>query len=285
MKLFRFGNKGEEKPGLILEDGRKVDVSAFGEDYTDDFFANDGLNRLSSWIKTQGSDLPEVSEEERLGSVIKKPGKIICIGLNFKDHAEESGMEAPKEPVVFFKATSSLVGPNDNLVIPRGSEKTDWEVELAVVIGKKASYVSKEEALDYVAGYCLHNDYSERAYQLEMGGQWVKGKSCDTFAPLGPFIATKDEIEDVNNLKMWLKVNGEMKQDGTTANLIFDIPTVVSYLSEFMTLEPGDVISTGTPAGVGLGFNPPQYLKPGDVVELGIDNLGSSSQTCVEWSK
>lgn len=285
MKLFRFGALGSEKPGLILEEGRKVDVSAFGEDYTDEFFANDGLNRLAAWVKTQGADLPEVSDDERLGAVVKKPGKIICIGLNFKDHAEESGMEAPKEPVVFFKATSSLVGPNDNLVIPRSSEKTDWEVELAVVVGKKASYVPKEEALDYIAGYCLHNDYSERAYQLEMGGQWVKGKSCDTFAPLGPFIATKDEIEDVNNLKMWLKVNGEMKQNGTTANLIFDVPTVVSYLSEFMTLEPGDVISTGTPAGVGLGFDPPQYLKPGDVVELGIDNLGSSSQTCVEWSK
>ena len=285
MKLFRFGVTGAEKPGLILEDGRKVDVSAFGEDYTDEFFANDGINRLAAWVKTKGADLPVVSDDERLGAVVKKPGKIICIGLNFKDHAEESGMEAPKEPVVFFKATSSLVGPNDDLVIPRGSEKTDWEVELAVVIGKKASYVSKDEALDYVAGYSLHNDYSERAYQLEKGGQWVKGKSCDTFAPLGPFIATKDEIADVNNLKMWLKVNGEMKQNGTTANLIFDVPTVVSYLSEFMTLEPGDVISTGTPAGVGLGFDPPQYLKPGDVVELGIDNLGSSSQTCVEWSK
>ncbi|MCM8531259.1 MAG: fumarylacetoacetate hydrolase family protein [Lentisphaeraceae bacterium] len=285
MKLFRFGQLGSEKPGLILEDGRRVDVSAFGEDYTEDFFANDGINRLAAWAKTQGADLPSVADSERLGAVVKKPGKIICIGLNFKDHAEESGMEAPKEPVVFFKATSSLVGPNDDLVIPRGSEKTDWEVELAVVIGKKASYVSKDDALDYVAGYSLHNDYSERAYQLEKGGQWVKGKSCDTFAPLGPFIATKDEIADVNNLKMWLKVNGETKQDGTTANLIFDVPTVVSYLSEFMTLEPGDVISTGTPAGVGLGFDPPQYLKPGDVVELGIDNLGSSSQKCVEWSR
>ncbi|MCM8538132.1 MAG: fumarylacetoacetate hydrolase family protein [Lentisphaeraceae bacterium] len=285
MKLFRFGQQGSEKPGLILEDGGKVDVSAFGEDYTDEFFANDGINRLAAWVKTQGSDLPVIAESERLGAVVKKPGKIICIGLNFKDHAEESGMEAPKEPVVFFKATSSLVGPNDDLIIPRGSEKTDWEVELAVVIGKKASYVSKDDALDYVAGYCLHNDYSERAYQLEKGGQWVKGKSCDSFAPLGPYIATKDEVADINNLKMWLKVNGETKQNGTTANLIFDIPTVVSYLSEFMTLEPGDVISTGTPAGVGLGFDPPQYLKPGDVVELGIDSLGSSSQKCVEWSR
>jgi 2,4-didehydro-3-deoxy-L-rhamnonate hydrolase len=285
MKLFRFGKKGSEKPGLILADGRKVDVSAFGEDYNEDFFENDGLNRLADWLKSQGEKLPAVSDDERLGAVVKKPGKIVCIGLNFKDHAEESGMEAPAEPVVFFKATSSLVGPNDDLVIPRGSEKTDWEVELAVVIGKKASYVSKENALDYVAGYCLHNDYSERAYQLEKGGQWVKGKSCDTFAPLGPFMATKDEIPDVNNMGMWLKVNGEIKQNGTTANLIFDVPTIVSYLSEFMTLEAGDVISTGTPAGVGLGFNPPQYLKAGDVVELGIDGLGSSSQKSTEWSR
>ena len=211
--------------------------------------------------------------------MVKRPGKMICVGLNFKDHAEEGGMEVPAEPVIFFKASSALVGPNDDLVIPRGSEKTDWEVELAIVIGKKASYVSKEDALDYVGGYVLHNDYSERAYQLERCGQWVKGKSCDTFAPLGPFIATTDEIADPNNLKMWLTVNGETKQDGTTQNFIFNVQHVVSYLSEFMTLEPGDIISTGTPAGVGLGFNPPQYIKPGDVIELGIEGLGSSKQT------
>jgi 2-keto-4-pentenoate hydratase/2-oxohepta-3-ene-1,7-dioic acid hydratase in catechol pathway len=230
------------------------------------------------------SSCPKVGADVRLGAPVKRPGKIICIGLNFKDHAEESNMEIPKEPVVFFKATSSLVGPNDNVVIPKGGEKTDWEVELAFVIGKNASYVSKEDALDHLGGYVLHNDVSERAFQLERGGQWVKGKSCDTFAPLGPYIATPDEIADVNNLKMWFKVNGEIKQDGTTANFIFDVPTVISYLSQFMTLEAGDIISTGTPAGVGFGFDPQQYLKNGDVVELGIDGLGSSKQTFVAHS-
>ena len=282
MKLIRFGAYKQEKPGLELDNGQRIDVSSIVGDYDSDFFANGGLETLKN---ADLSACPLVDSTERLGAIVKKPGKIICIGLNFKDHAEESGMEPPAEPVVFFKATSSLVGPNDDLMIPRDSEKTDWEVELAVVIGKEASYVSKEDAMDYVAGFSLHNDYSERAYQLEKGGQWVKGKSCDTFAPLGPFMATKDEISDVDNLRMWLKVNGEIKQDGTTANLIFDVPTVVSYLSEFMTLEPGDVISTGTPAGVGLGFNPPQYLQPGDVVELGIDGLGSSTQTSVEWKR
>ena len=275
MKLIRFGEFGQEKPGLQLEDGKRIDVSSIVSDITAENFEA-ALETLSS---ADLSACPEVPADVRLGSPIKRPGKIVCIGLNFHDHAKESGMQAPEEPVVFFKATTALVGPNDDLVIPRGSEKTDWEVELAVVIGKKASYVTKEDALDYVAGYCLHNDYSERAYQLERSGQWVKGKSNDTFAPLGPFIATKDEIADVNNLKMWLTVNGEQKQDGTTANLIFDVPTIVSYLSEFMTLEPGDVISTGTPAGVGLGFTPPQYVKAGDVIELGIEGLGQSKQT------
>ena len=285
MKLIRFGEKGEERPGVKLDDGRIIDVTAFGQDYTPEFFENDGIQNLKDWLVEHGKNCPVATDGVRIGAPVKKPGKIVCIGLNFKDHAEESGMTPPAEPVVFFKATSSLVGPNDDLVIPRGSEKTDWEVELAVVIGKRASYVEESEAYDYVAGYSLHNDYSERAYQLELGGQWVKGKSCDTFAPLGPFIATKDEIEDVNNLDMWLKVNGEQKQNGTTANFIFDVAHVVSYLSRFMTLEAGDVISTGTPAGVGLGFDPPQYLKPGDKVELGIEGLGTSSQTCVEWTK
>ena len=285
MKLIRFGEKGAEHPGISLADGRNIDVSAFGEDYTPDFFENDGIKRLSDWLVEHGSSCPVVVEGTRIAAPVKKPGKIICIGLNFKDHAEESGMEPPSEPVVFFKATSALCGPNDNVIIPRGSQKTDWEVELAVVIGKKASYVEESEAYNYVAGYALHNDYSERAYQIEMGGQWVKGKSCDTFAPLGPVIATPDEIEDVNDLGMWLKVNGEQKQNGTTSNLIFDVAHIISYLSRFMTLEAGDVISTGTPAGVGLGFDPPQYLKPGDKVELGIDCLGTSSQTCVEWSR
>jgi 2-keto-4-pentenoate hydratase/2-oxohepta-3-ene-1,7-dioic acid hydratase in catechol pathway len=219
----------------------------------------------------------------RLGAPICRPSKIVCIGLNFRDHAEESGMEIPKEPVIFFKATSALVGPNDSLVIPKNATKVDWEVELAIVMEKRASYVSRENALDYVAGFALHNDYSERSFQLERGGQWVKGKSADSFAPLGPFLATKDEIQDFNQLGMWLKVNGEFRQRGSTSKMIFDVPALVAYVSEFMTLLPGDLISTGTPPGVGLGMKPPQYLKAGDVVELGIDGLGESRQQVVEY--
>lgn len=281
MKLIRFGESGKEKPGL-LKDGQRFDVSAWVDDYDELFFEHGGLEKLS---RVDLSSCPVISEEIRLGPVVKRPSKIICIGLNFVDHAQESGMKPPKEPVVFFKASSALVGPNDDLIIPRGSEKTDWEVELAVVIGKRASYIEQEEADQYIAGYCLHNDYSEREFQVERSGQWVKGKSCDTFAPLGPFLATKDEIENLNQLKMWLKVNGEIKQDGNTSNLIFSVPFIVSYLSNFMTLLPGDVISTGTPAGVGLGFDPPQYLKAGDVVELGIEGLGSSKQHCRAWER
>ncbi len=278
MKLIRFGKTGQEKPGLILDNGKKIDASGFGEDYTEAFFANDGLNRLSKWAAGNAASAPAIADDERLGPPIVRPSKIVCIGLNYMDHAKESKMDIPKEPIIFFKATSSIVGPNDDLIIPKGSTKTDWEVELAIVIGKKASYVSENDALDYVAGYTLHNDYSERAFQLERSGQWVKGKSCDTFAPIGPILVTKDEVPDVHNLRLWLKVNRETKQDGNTSNLIFNVPYVVSYLSQFMSLLPGDVISTGTPAGVGLGFNPPQFLKPGDVVELGIDKLGSSRQ-------
>jgi 2-keto-4-pentenoate hydratase/2-oxohepta-3-ene-1,7-dioic acid hydratase in catechol pathway len=278
MKLIRFGNPGQEKPGLLLSDNRRIDASAFGEDYTEDFFATDGLKRLQAWANANANSAPDISDEVRLGAPIARPSKIICIGLNYSDHARETNAATPAEPIVFFKATSSLVGPNDDLIIPKNSEKTDWEVELAVIIGKKTSYVSENEAMNYVAGYALHNDYSERAFQLERGGQWVKGKSADTFAPLGPYLATQDEISDVHNLRLWLTVNGEKKQDGNTSNLIFNVPFVVSYLSQFMTLLPGDVISTGTPAGVGLGFNPPQYLKPGDLVELGIDGLGTSRQ-------
>ena len=284
MKLIRFGQPGREKPGLLLPDGSRLDASAFGEDYTEEFFQNNGLGRLASWLEQNQDTAPRIAAEERLGPPISRPGKIICIGLNYSDHAAESNMAVPAEPIIFFKATSSLVGPNDDLIIPKNSEKTDWEVELAVIIGKKASYVSEEEALDYVAGYALHNDYSERAFQLERGGQWVKGKSCDTFAPLGPFIATSDEIKDINNLRLWLKVNGETKQDGNSANLIFKIPFIVRYLSQFMSLLPGDIISTGTPAGVGLGFKPPQYLKPGDVVEMGIEGLGESRQEAKAYS-
>lgn len=285
MKLFRFGKVGEEKPGVILADGTKIDVSAFGEDYNENFFATNGLERLKSWLGAHAATSQKVADSVRLGAAVCRPSKLICIGLNFSDHAKESGAEPPKEPVVFFKATSSIVGPNDNLVIPKNSMKTDWEVELAVVIAKKASYVSKEEAMNYVAGYILHNDYSEREFQLERGGQWVKGKSCDTFAPLGPFMATRDEIKDVNNLAMWLKVNSEIKQNGNTKNFIFNVAHVVSYLSQFMSLLPGDIISTGTPAGVGLGFKPPVFIKPGDVIELGIEGLGESRQVAVGYQQ
>jgi 2,4-didehydro-3-deoxy-L-rhamnonate hydrolase len=283
MKLIRFGLPEMENPGVQLPDGTRIDVSAFGEDYTSKFFATDGLARLQAWVVANGISCPRVGAEVRLGPPVAQVSKIICIGLNYSDHAKESGMEVPKQPLIFFKATSAICGPNDAVVIPKNSVKTDWEVELVVVIGKKASYVSEENALDYVAGYALHNDYSEREFQLEHGGQWVKGKSADTFAPIGPFLATKDEISDVHNLRLWLKVNGQTKQDGNTGNLIFKVQKLVSYLSQYMSLLPGDVISTGTPAGVGLGFKPPQYLRAGDVVELGIDGLGSSSQTAIAY--
>ncbi|MEM7012242.1 MAG: fumarylacetoacetate hydrolase family protein [Verrucomicrobiota bacterium] len=283
MKLIRFGQPGQEKPGLQLPDGTRIDASGFGEDWDENFFGNDGLTRLQTWAAANADSAPKVDASERLGPAVARPSKLICIGLNFADHAKESGLEPPSEPIIFFKATSAWVGPNDNLIIPKDSQKTDWEVELAIVIGKHASHVSEEDALDYVAGYALHNDYSEREYQIERGGQWVKGKSCDTFAPFGPYMATKDEIADPNNLGMWLKVNGEQKQSGSTTTFIFNVQEVVSYLSRFMSLLPGDVISTGTPPGVGLGFDPPQYLNAGDVVELGIDGLGEQRQECVAW--
>jgi 2,4-didehydro-3-deoxy-L-rhamnonate hydrolase len=279
MRLFRFGAVGEEKPGVQWKNGRRLDVSAIGEDYDETFFGSGGLTRLREWLRENAERAPEVQHGTRLGPPVERPGKIICIGLNFRDHAAESNMPIPPEPIIFFKATSAICGPEDDVIIPPGSEKTDWEVELAVVIGKRAAYVSEEQARDHIAGYMLHNDYSERAYQLERGGQWVKGKSCDTFATLGPFLVTPDEIGDVDDLRMWLSVNGEIKQDGTTADLIFKVPTLISYLSHFMSLLPGDIISTGTPAGVGLGQKPePRYLKDGDVVELGIDGLGSARQ-------
>ncbi len=279
MKLIRFGNEGNEKPGLELEDGSWVDVSGFGEDYDENFFGTGGIDRLASWLETNMKSCPGVSKDMRLGPPMTRPSKIVCVGLNYAQHAAESGMAIPKEPVLFFKATSAIVGPNDDLIIPKGSEKTDWEVELAIVIGKKASYVSEANAYDHVAGYVLHNDYSERAFQIEKEGQWCKGKGCDTFAPIGPYIATKDEIPNPNNLNLWLKLNGEMVQNSSTDDFIFNAQEVVSYISQFMTLLPGDIISTGTPFGVGLGFDPPKYLKPGDVVELGIEGLGSSKQT------
>lgn len=278
MRLIRFGKEGQERPGILNAKNQRVDVSSFGEDYHENFFATNGLTRLANWLNVNEAQCPVVRDDERLGSAVARPSKIICVGLNYARHARESGMEIPKEPVLFMKSTSSLVGPDDDLVIPKNSSKTDWEVELAVVIARKATYVSERDAMDYVAGYILHNDYSEREFQLERGGQWVKGKSADTFAPLGPFMATKDEIKNPNQLRLWLKVNGELKQDSNTSDMIFPIPFLVSYISQYMSLLPGDVISTGTPEGVGLGFKPPQYLKPGDVVELGIEGLGSAKQ-------
>jgi 2-keto-4-pentenoate hydratase/2-oxohepta-3-ene-1,7-dioic acid hydratase in catechol pathway len=283
MKLIRFGEPGDESPGLIVEGALRLDASAFTWDYDEAFFADDGLSRLNHWLRENAVSAPRVAQSVRLGSPISRPSKIVCIGLNFRDHARESKMEIPEEPVIFFKASSSLVGPNDDLVMPKNARKVDWEVELAVVMGKKCNYVDPGLALEYVAGYVLHNDYSERVFQLERGGQWVKGKSADTFAPLGPFLATRDEIPDTSKLGMWLKVNGEFRQKSSTAEMIFDVPTLVSYVSQFMTLLPGDIISTGTPAGVGLGMKPEQYLQEGDIVELGIDQLGVSRQNVVAW--
>lgn len=285
MKIFRFGENGKEKTGIIMPDGLKVDVSAFGEDYSEDFFENNGLNRLKSWLKDNFAKCPIVPDGVRFGVPLYKPSKIVCIGLNYKKHAQETGAKIPEEPIIFFKSTTALCGTNDDLIIPKNSEKTDWEVELAVIIGKRTSYVSVNEAMDYIAGYALHNDYSERAFQIERGGQWVKGKSCDTFAPLGPFIATKDEIPNPNNMGMWLKLNGNTVQNSNTSDMIFDVPFLVSYISQFMTLLAGDIISTGTPEGVGLGMKPPLYLKAGDVVELGIEGLGVAKQVAKAYQK
>lgn len=278
MKLIRFGRSGLEKPGIQLEDNSRIDVSSFGEDFNESFFGTDGIERLRTWLITYADNCPKISKDIRLGPPMARPSKLVCVGLNYSQHAKEAGMAVPKEPVLFFKSTSAIVGPNDDLIIPKNSEKTDWEVELAIVISKKASYVSKADAFDHIAGYVLHNDYSERSFQVEKEGQWCKGKGCDTFAPLGPFIATTDEIPNPNSLNLWLKVNGTMVQNSTTKDFIFNIQEVVSYISQFMTLLSGDVISTGTPSGVGMGFDPPTYLKPGDEVELGIDGLGSSKQ-------
>ncbi|HEX5171266.1 MAG TPA: fumarylacetoacetate hydrolase family protein [Cyclobacteriaceae bacterium] len=280
MKLLRFGESGNEKPGVMIND-QILDVSSFGEDFGEKFFETDGLTRLKTWLDGKASSLPKVSSDVRFGIPFTRPSKIICIGLNYSDHAKETGAQVPPEPVVFFKATSAMTGPNDNLVIPRNSKKTDWEVELAVVIGKRTSYVDEKDAMNYIAGYCLHNDYSEREFQIERSGQWVKGKSCDSFAPLGPFLVTKDEVNDVHNLRLWLKANGAKMQYGTTANLIYKIPFLVSYLSQFMSLLPGDVISTGTPAGVGMGMKPQQFLKAGDIIELGIEGLGEQRQVAM----
>lgn len=282
MKLIRFGEAGKEKPGVLIGE-KRFDVSSIVTDYNEAFFEENGLEKLKAALESNPS-LPEVDAAVRLGSPVARPSKIICIGLNYVDHCLETNAPIPAEPIIFFKSTTSLCGPNDDLIIPKESEKTDWEIELAFVVGKKASYVEEADALDYVAGYALLNDYSERAFQIERGGQWAKGKGCDTFAPLGPFLATQDEIADVNNIPMWLTVNGKTFQNSNTSNLVFKIPFLVHYLSQFMTLLPGDIISTGTPPGVGLGIKPePIYIKAGDVVELGMEGLGSSKQLAVAY--
>jgi 2,4-didehydro-3-deoxy-L-rhamnonate hydrolase len=280
LKLFRHGEIGCEKPGVLSADGRHLDVSGFGHDYDESFFTRDGLARLSEWLTANAATCPLVGDDTRLGPPIARPSKIVCIGLNYRAHALETGAALPAEPVVFMKATTALCGPNDDLVLPRGSLKTDWEVELAVVIGRRAKYVEERDAMRYVAGFAVHNDYSEREYQLERGGQWDKGKGADTFAPLGPYLVSADQV-DASQLTLWLSVNGEQKQHASTADLIFPVAQLISYVSRFMTLLPGDVISTGTPAGVGLSHNPPCYLKAGDVVTCGIEGLGQASQRVV----
>lgn len=283
MKLIRFGKPGNEKPGIQLDKGQKIDVSAFGLDYDEVFFGFEGPKKLREWLSLNQENCPKISDNVRLGPPICRPSKIVCVGLNYAKHAQESGMEVPSEPVLFFKASSAIIGPNDDVILPRNSKKSDWEVELAIVIGAKASYVEEENAMNHIAGYVLHNDISEREFQLERSGQWVKGKSSDTFAPIGPYIVTTEEIKDPHNLNMWLKLNGKTMQDSNTSDLIFGIPKLVSYISRFMTLLPGDIISTGTPFGVGLGLDPQIFLKEGDEMELGIDGLGVSKQKVIAF--
>ncbi len=278
MKLIRFGERGEERPGIELPSGERRDLSAFGEDFDENFFGSGGVERLGRWLASHLASTPVVDPTIRLGVPLLRPSKIICVGLNYKDHATETKSQLPKEPVLFLKATSAITGPNDDVILPRSSEKTDWEVELGVVIGNKASYVEERDAFTHIAGYILHGDYSERAFQLERSGQWTKGKSCDTFAPLGPYVVTADEVPDPHALRLWLTVNGVTRQDSSTSEMAFSVPFLVSYISQFMTLLPGDIISTGTPAGVGHGMNPPMYLRAGDIVEQGIELLGTSKQ-------
>lgn len=283
MKLIRYGNLGQEKIGVQI-DAKNYDLSSFGEDYNEQFFANNGIERLETFVEQNRNTLTEISADSRIGAPIARPSKIVCIGLNYMDHANETGAAIPKEPILFFKSTTSIVGPFDNIMLPKDSEKTDWEVEFGVVIGKTARYVDEAKAMEYVAGYILINDVSEREFQLERGGTWDKGKGCDTFAPMGPYLVTADEMPDISNVGLWLSVNGEMYQNGNTKNLIFSVPELIAYVSKFMTLLPGDVISTGTPAGVGLGFKPPIYLKEGDVIELGADGLGVAKQSVVAFN-
>jgi 2-keto-4-pentenoate hydratase/2-oxohepta-3-ene-1,7-dioic acid hydratase in catechol pathway len=285
VKLARFGNSGGEKPALVDARGQRRDCSALAADFDRDFFRSGGLSRLAALSPAELDALPEVSTEARWGAPVARPGKVLCIGLNYLDHAKESGMPVPGEPIVFMKGSNCVVGPYDDLVIPRGSRKTDWEVELGVVIGKDARYLdSVNAAAAHVAGYCVSHDVSEREFQLERGGQWTKGKSADTFNPLGPYLVTPEQAGDVKKLSLTLDVNGERRQSGNTGNMVFDVFFLVHYLSQFMTLEAGDLISTGTPPGVGMGLKPPVFLEPGDVVELAIDGLGSQRQRCRAYS-
>jgi 2,4-didehydro-3-deoxy-L-rhamnonate hydrolase len=285
MKIFRFGPKGQEKSGIIIDD-KKFDVSASGIVYDEDFFGNtEKQETLQKYIEQNINSLPLVDDNVRVGTPLTKPGKIVCVGLNFDDHVKETGLQQQAEPIMFIKANQSFNGPEDGIMQPNGSTKMDWETELCIVIGKKANNVTEEEAMNHVYGYALINDISERAFQTERGGTWDKGKGCDTFAPVGPYIATQDEIEDVNNLRVWLKLNGELMQDGNTSDFIYRIPKLISYLSQFMSFMPGDIISTGSPAGSGMGKTPQRWLQPGDVIEYGIDGLGSTTQTILAFEK
>jgi len=279
MKLLRFGAAGAEKPGLLDPDGVIRDLSAVIEDFNPDTISDATFTKIAA---LDPKNLPAVSGNPRIGACVAKPGKFICIGLNYSDHAAEAGMQVPPEPIIFFKATSAVCGPNDDVEIPRGSEKSDWEVELGVVIGKQAKYVTEAEALGHVAGYCVVNDVSERAFQLEHAGQWVKGKSHDTFGPVGPWLVTRDEVANPQNLRLWLELNGERVQNGSTATMVYGVAHLISYLSKFMTLQPGDIITTGTPPGVGMGMTPQRFLKPGDVMQLGVEGLGSQRQKTVQ---
>jgi 2,4-diketo-3-deoxy-L-fuconate hydrolase len=281
MKLIRFGAFENEKPGVLV-DGKRKDLSSYFKDWDRAFFRKNGLNELVEILKKNPA-LPDVNESERWGACVARPGKVLCIGLNYSDHAKESGMAVPTEPIVFQKGSNTVVGPFDNIIIPRKSIKTDWEVELGIVIGKDARYLNSiDEAAQYIAGYCVSNDVSEREFQLERGGQWTKGKSCDNFNPIGPYLVTKDEVEDPHNLSMKLSVNGKQMQNGSSSTMVFNCFYIVHYLSQFMTLEAGDFITTGTPPGVGMGLKPPMYLKKGDVVELSIEGLGAQKQVCID---
>jgi len=284
MKLIRHGAIGSEKPGILTADGYRLDASACCADYNEAFFANDGVAMLGEWLADGCPGGVGIPGDVRHGPPVARPSKIVCVGQNYLAHAQEFGEPIPTEPALFMKASSAWCGPFDDVVIPRGSEKLDYEVELALVIGKRTSHVEPSAALDHIAGYACFCDYSERAFQKEMGGQWMKGKSADTFAPCGPWLLTREEVADSNNLWLWSRVNGEIRQEGNTGEMLANVPQIVAYISRFMTLLPGDVVATGTPAGVGMGMVPPQFLKPGDLVECGVEGLGEIRQKTVAWS-